>query len=337
MNIFNCTIIIVNYNGKSLLKDCIETIYSTEASKAEIVVVDNSSWDGSVEYIKENFPDVRLIELDRNYGFAKANNIGVKNARGEYIVFLNNDAIVSKGWLQALLDVMSDNSIGVSGSKLLFYDFPEKINSAGANIVFNGGGYDIGFMEEDRGQYNITTERGAVCAASMMLRRDEFLRLGGFDDSYFMYFEDIDLCWRYWLSGYRVVYVPDSVVYHRFGGTTGVDRHTPLRVFYGTRNCLFNILKNYEPRHIIFPLLFNLFFHFLNFSYFILSLRIRPAVEIPLAYYSLLKNLPEIIKKRGYINKIRRLEDRYLFKKSVIVGLPAVAKEVFRLLKKGGP
>lgn len=331
----NVSIIIVNYNGKSLLKDCIESIYSTEAVEAELIVVDNASMDDSCDLLKKRFPDVRLIELDRNHGFAGANNIGVDNARGEYIVFLNNDTIVSKGWLQALFDVMSDSpSIGVAGSKLLFYDFPEKINSAGANIVFNGGGYDIGFMEEDRGQYDMTAERGAVCAASMMVRKDEFLYLGGFDPIYFMYFEDVDLCWRYWLSGYRVVYVPESIVYHRFGGTSGMDRHTPLRVFYGTRNSLFNILKNYELKHIPLPFLFNIVFHFLKFSYFVVSFRGSSAVEVPRAYYFFLKNIKEIIKKRGSIKKMRKVEDRYLFKKSLIVGLTTVAKEFFRLLER---
>lgn len=332
----NVSIIIVNYNGKIFLKDCLNSISATEAAGEEIIVVDNSSIDGSVEYIKENFPDVVLIELDRNYGFAKANNIGVEKARGEYIVFLNNDTIVTPGWLYALLEVMSkDSCVGVAGSKLLLSDLSIKINSAGANIVFNGGGYDIGFMEEDKGQYDTSAERGAVCAASMVVRKDEFLSLGGFDPLYFMYFEDVDLCWRYWLSGYRVVYVPESIVYHRFGGTTGVDRHTPFRVFYGTRNSMFNILKNYETKNIPLPFLFNLLLNSIKFLYFVITLRGKSAVEIPKAYCSFLKHSKQIIEKRKAVKEMRKVDDEYLFNKSLIVGFSTVVREFFRLLGTG--
>jgi len=207
------------------------------------------------------------------------------------------------------------------------------VNSAGANIVFNGGGYDIGFMDDDSQKYNIPGPSGAVCAASMMVRKEEFLSLGGFDPLYFMYFEDVDLCWRYWLWGYKVLYVPQSVVYHRFGGTTGSERHNPLRVFYGTRNTMINILKNNERRNIFLPLCFNVLHHTAKFLGFILTLRLKGARAILMAYGSLLRHLPEVMRKRKIIQSGRKVTDRFLSENSLIVTLGAAAKEYLRLRK----
>jgi len=328
------SIIVVNYNGKHFLKDCLESIQASEASGAEIIIVDNASSDGSCEYLRREFPSVTVMSLDRNYGFAEANNRGAKAASGVFLLFLNNDTIVTPGWSKNLLDVLSsDPAVGATGSKLLLYNHPGKVNSAGANIIFNGGGYDIGYMDADSDKYNISGPRGAVCAASLMVRREEFLSLGGFDPLYFMYFEDVDLCWRYWLAGYKVLYIPHSVVYHRFGGTTGSDRHTPLRVFYGTRNSMFNILKNNECRHILLSLCFNVFYHAAKLLGFIVSLRIKSAQAMLKAYGSLLYHLPEVIKKRRIVQSGRKVTDRFLIENSLVVTLGTVVKEYFRLRK----
>jgi len=326
------SIIIVNYNGKTFLKDCLESIKSSEASYEEIIIVDNASKDGSADYIKKEFPHVKLIALDKNYGFALANNIGGEAAAGEYLVFLNNDTVVTPGWLDALLRVVSsDPSVGAAGSKLLLYHRPERVNSAGANITFNGGGYDIGFMDIDSDKYNTPGPRGGVCAAAMMVRKNEFLSIGGFDPMYFMYLEDVDLCWRYWLSGYRVLYVPESVVYHRFGGTTGSDRHAPLRVFYGARNSMFNVLKNYELQSIPFPLAFNIIHHAGKFFALLIGLKFRSAWTIIEVYWSLIRYLPQVMKKRRNIQSKRKVTDQYLFEHSFIVSLPAAVREYLRL------
>lgn len=328
------SIIIVNYNGKAFIKDCIESIMAAERFKVEILVVDNASTDGSCDFIKNEYPFVNLIELDKNYGFAEANNKGAEVANSEYLIFLNNDTVVTRGWIRAMIDVMStDPTIGVAGSKLLLYTMPERINSAGANIVFNGGGYDIGFMDRDSEMYKVFGIRGAVCAASMMVRRKEFLNLGGFDTLYFMYFEDVDLCWRYWISKFKVVYVPNSIVYHRFGGTTGSDMHTPLRVFCGTRNSLFNIVKNYELHNIPVPIFFNFFYHFGKLLLFLFTLRVGPALAILKAYGSFFKNILRIIEKRRKVQRKRKIKDNYMFKNSLIINFSETKKEFFRLRK----
>ena len=326
------SIIIINYNGKRFLKDCLESIQASEASGAEVIIVDNASTDGSGEYLRGEFPSVKVMELDRNYGFAEANNRGAEAASGTFLLFLNNDTVVTRGWLLALIEAMSSEpEVGAAGSKLLLYNQPGKVNSAGANIVFNGGGYDIGFMDEDSQKYNVRGPRGAVCAASMMVRKIEFLSLGGFDPLYFMYFEDVDLCWRYWLSGYKVLYIPQSVVYHRFGGTTGNSRYVPLRVFYGTRNALFNILKNYELRSVILPLIFSFLYHGVKFLGFIVTLRFKSALALLRGYGSLVRHLPEVLKKRGEVQVGRKVRDRFMTENGFIISPAAAMKEFFRL------
>lgn len=297
-------------------------------------MVDNASDDGSVDYVKTNYPWVKVLALDRNYGFARGNNIGAKNAKGKYVVFLNNDTVVTPGWLNELVDVMEkDRDIGIAGSKILLHDTPGKINSAGANITFYGGGYDIGFSDDDSDKYNIAGSRGSICAAAMIVRKDEFLSFSGFDEDYFMYFEDVDLCWRYWLYGKRVKYIPGSVIYHKYGGTSGMYRHTPLRVFYGTRNALFNIIKNYEAYNIPFPLVFSFIYHILRTLYFLVRFEFQLALSMLKAYGSFFRYLPKILAKRSKIQSSRKVNDRYLFNNSIISPFHATLKEFVRLLK----
>lgn len=330
------SICIVNYNGLTYLKACFDSIVKSNypLNKLEVIMVDNASKDGSIDFVKKEYPWVKVIALDDNYGFSKANNFGGKRAIGKYIVFLNNDTVVSAEWLNGLVEVMEhDSAVGIAGSKLLLMDTPDKLNSAGAAITFNGVGYDIGYMDNDSSKYNVPGEHGCVCAAAMMVRKDQFLEAGGFDEDHFMYFEDVDLCWRYWLYGKKVVYVPSSVVYHKFGGTTGSYRHNPPRVFYGTRNALVNIVKNYEACNIPVPLLFSLGYHLLKTFYFLLRLDFKLAFLMIKAYYSFFKLLPQTLAKRKVIQKSRKMSDRDLVSRSLIVPLTESFKEAMRLIR----
>jgi hypothetical protein len=326
------SIIIVNYNGERIIGRCLESLRGSESEKAETLVVDNASNDRSYDFISRGFPEVKFVSLERNFGFSTANNIGAEAARGEYLVFLNSDTVVTPGWLGPLLEVLRlDPATGVVGSKLMLADRPGRVNSAGVGILWNGGGYDIGFMDLDSEKYNMPGPRGGVCAAAMMVRKEEFLSLGGFDPSYFMYFEDVDLCWRYWLSGFRVLYVPASVVYHLYGGSSGADRHGAFRVFYGTRNALMNGFKNLEARNIPVFLCLNLAHHTLKFLGFLLSFRIRKATSIVRGYGSFVKHLPQLLRKRRDIQGRRRISDRYLVRNALLTGFRASAREYYRL------
>lgn len=311
---------------------------ATEAADEETIVVDNASSDGSIEFIKNNYPAVKALGLEKNEGFALANNIGAREAKGRYIVFLNNDTEVSPGWLDALHKVLaSEPEAGLAGSKLLLYDDPKRLNSAGAAIVSSGGGFDMGFMEEDTGTSGPPEERGAVCAASMMAKKDEFLSLGGFDPAYFMYFEDVDLSWRYWLSGKKVLYVPSSVVLHKFGGTAGRQRHSPIRVFYGTRNSLLNVIKNFEAKNMPLPLLFNIVRHSIRTLVFFLSLKPKQGFSVIRAYFSLLGLLPHALRMRSEIQSTRKVADKYMFERRLILPLSEAFREYLRLRRIKSP
>jgi hypothetical protein len=328
------SIIIVNYNGKHFLKDCFDSIRSSESPNEEVILVDNASIDGSLEYMRSDFPWVKVIPLDKNVGFAEATNIGAKAASGSYLAFLNNDTVVSPKWLTTLIHALStDPAAGAAGSKLLLYNRPGIVNSAGANITFNGGGYDIGFGDLDTEQYSIPSPRGAVCAASMLVRRKEFLAFGGFDSMYFMYFEDVDLCWRYWLFGQNVQYVPSSVVLHRFGGTSGSDRHVPLRVFYGMRNSIINVIKNMEFHTMVFPLCFNAVFATGKCVAFLASFRLKSAWAVLRAVGSVIYNLPQILRKRKDIQQRRQVNDKYLYQHALIATVRTCTIEYIRLWK----
>ncbi|MFZ5998824.1 MAG: glycosyltransferase family 2 protein [Nitrospirota bacterium] len=326
----------VNYNGLKYLSACFDSIKKSiyPLDKLEVIMVDNASSDGSIAFVKESYPWVKVIALNENTGFSKANNIGAKNAQGEYVVFLNNDTVVDPNWLNGLVQIMeSDRDIGIVGSKLLLMDTPTKLNSAGAAIAFNGGGYDIGFLDNDSDVYNTPGERGCVRAAAAMVRREEFLDFGGFDEDHFMYFEDVDLCWRYWLFGKKIVYIPSSVIYHKFGGSSGTFRHAPLRVFYGTRNALLNIFKNYQMHNIPLPFLFSFFIHTLEILYFIARFDFSLALLKIKAYASFLQLLPKTLAKRKDIQKRREIADRYLFNHSLIVSASGYFKEFLRLVR----
>lgn len=215
------SVMVLNYNGKEHIEECLHSLKGQSYTDYEIVLVDNGSTDGSLEYVKENFPPVHVVPLDRNYGFAEGNNRGVVHARGDLLAFLNNDTRVEKQWLSELVNaVESDPKIGICGSKMLMYYRPKFINSAGQVFSYVSGYFwNRGEYELDSGQYEETEEVVSVCAGAMMVRKDVFLELGGFDPAFYANYEDIDICLKVWISGRKVLYVPSSVVYHKVGAS----------------------------------------------------------------------------------------------------------------------
>ncbi|HAG51104.1 MAG TPA: hypothetical protein DCL42_07170 [Deltaproteobacteria bacterium] len=328
------SICIVNYNGRKYLNDCLVSVYSVDypKDKIEVILADNASTDGSLDFVKDKYPEVKILSRTENYGFAKANNLCAEAANGEYLVFLNNDTIVSADWLKTLIVSLSaDIRIGVVGSKLMLMGQSGKINSAGGNIIFSGGGYDVGFLDTDSEIYNVSAYRGCVCGASMMVRRNEFIDIGMFDEDYFMYCEDVDLCWRYWLFDKKVRYISESVVYHKFGGTSGKDRNSPLRVYHSTKNAIFNMTKNYEIPNLI--LYFSLFFvyNIIKFMWFAIKFKYRRAIALVMAYYTFISLLPATIRKRKDVQGLRKVSDRYLFEIGIIESPLKTIREVIRL------
>ena len=246
------TISIVNLDGENYLSDCLNSIRQLNypKDKIEIIVVDNGSKDNSIKFIESNFPEIKLIKNHHNPGFAKANNQAAEIANGEYIAFLNNDTKVDANWLEELLKPVYDSTeVVCSGSKVLSFD-GKNIDFAGGMINFEGKGFQIDYgLSVDKDIHNIERYLPFVNGGAMLIRKDVFLQAGGFDEDFFAYYKDVDLGWRLWISGYKVVFAPKSVVYHMHHGTSKNFSDDKLR-FLKERNSLISIFKNYDENNL---------------------------------------------------------------------------------------
>jgi len=231
------SIIIVNYCGLDLLSKCLKSITTTSYDNFETILVDNNSTDDSVNFTQKNFSDVQIIKLNKNYGFATPNNIGAKVAKGKYLVFLNNDTTITSSWLSELVKVMeSDKKIVIAQSLLKHED--GTIDSSGDFIDTTGRAFSS--RKIPKTVSNILSARGAC----MITRKDAFLDMGGFDENYFVSFEDVELGWKAWLWGYKVVVVPNSIVYH-LGGQT-IQQIPKTIAFHGVKNSVSLRLTNLD-------------------------------------------------------------------------------------------
>jgi GT2 family glycosyltransferase/glycosyltransferase involved in cell wall biosynthesis len=236
------TVIVVNYNGKKYLESCFYSLLNMDKDNIslEIIMVDNLSQDDSVSLVKEKFPEVIIVENDVN-NFARALNLGIEHARGDYIAFLNNDTIVGKNWIEGLLDVIDgDERIGAVQSKILFSD-GEIINSVGVEDVKDFYFKDIGFDERDHGQYQSAKEIDYFTGGSVLLRRACIEGVGNIDEDFIMFFEDIDYSIRCRKAGWKLFYSPESVVYHKYHGIVSSE----LTAFFCSRNRLLCLAKHF--------------------------------------------------------------------------------------------
>lgn len=244
------SVIIVNYNGMKFLKRCIPSLLAQSYPEIEIIVVDNNSIDDSVGYIKKEFQSVKVIVNKENFGFAKGNNIGIKYAKGELIVTLNNDTEVVPTWIEELVSTMnSDKKIGMCASKMLFMKDPNTINSTGMCISRSGACWDRGMFEHDDGQYENIEDIFGPCAGAAMYKKEMLEEIGLFDEDFCAYMEDSDLAFRGRLAGWKCLYVPKAIVYHMHGGTAGYM--SDYSVYYGNRNIIWNFAKNFPTRLLI--------------------------------------------------------------------------------------
>ena len=242
-------IVILNWNGREHLKRFLPSVVRTTPSDVGIVVADNGSTDDSVEMLRREFPEVEVLLMDRNYGFAGGYNRCLKEIEADYYVLINSDIETPQGWLEPLIETLErEEDVAVVAPKLRAVCAPEKFEYAGA-----AGGYIdyLGYpfcrgrilknTERDEGQYDDERDVFWVSGAAFCCRSRVFHELGGFDADFFAHMEEIDLCWRMQLAGYRVKIQPRSVVFHLGGGTLAVD--SPRKVFFNHRNNLAMLFK----------------------------------------------------------------------------------------------
>jgi GT2 family glycosyltransferase/glycosyltransferase involved in cell wall biosynthesis len=243
------SVVVVNYRGAEDTTACLEGLRDLDYEDLEVIVVDNASGDGSAEVLTARFPDARVLALAENTGFAGGCNHGVAQATGQYVAFLNNDARPDPGWLRAAVDTLyADTSIACVASKVLDWE-GETVDFVDAAMSFYGHAFKLHVGAPDSSIPDKAADVLFASGAAMVMPTDVFQRVGGFDPRYFMFFEDVDLGWRLWLYGYRVRYVPESLVYHRHHqsmGGYGAWREQYLL----ERNALFTIFKNYDDEHL---------------------------------------------------------------------------------------
>jgi GT2 family glycosyltransferase len=245
------SIIIVNWNGREHLARCLPSLMRQTCNDFEIIIVDNGSSDTSVDFVRQHYPEIRLLENNQNLGFAGPNNQAIRAAQGGYILTLNNDTEVPPDWLQILVSAAESHpEIGAFASLVVFDDRRHMIDSAGLSVTLAGIGCQNRLGEAVRTVCEPEEVFGA-CAAAALYRRELLDDVGLFDEDYFAYYEDVDLAWRARLRGWRTLLVPRAVVYHVHSATGG--RASPFKEKLITRNKVWTTLKNYPfPAWLVF-------------------------------------------------------------------------------------
>jgi GT2 family glycosyltransferase len=293
------SIVILNYNGKDLLKECLDSVRGLNYRNFEAIVVDNSSTDGSTDMVRSRYPWATVLVTPR-MRIAQAGNRGLKVAKGEIIVpMFNNDMTVEKYWLDHLVTALGESEVGIVDSKV--YSYGSNVISTAGNMIRWNFGWTIsaGSEELDLGQYD--TPREVDYAEVMVIRRDVVESIGGFDEKYFFYWSDIDFCVRAKRAGYKTLYVPGAVVWHRDAATIGGN--SPRRHYSYFRDSLRFLVKNSSAQCVLYRL-----FSWFLFTLGIIMLGVHPFMrKSDLAILQLrafgwnLLNLKDTMRSRGII------------------------------------
>ena len=236
------SIIIVTYNGSAYLEQCLTSVQRDSGIDSEIIVVDNASIDGSADFVQSRYPDMVLVRNKINRGFAAACNQGAQIATGHILVFLNQDTRVEPSWLEALVRGLDqEGTIGLTTSKILLMSQPDRIHLCGQDIHYTGLAFGRGFLSL-ADNMSRPEEVAAVSGASFAVRREVWEKLSGFDETFYMYYEETDLSWRAQLAGYRCLYVPGSVIYHDYRAA----QISTSALYFSNRNRYVVLLKNWR-------------------------------------------------------------------------------------------
>jgi GT2 family glycosyltransferase len=243
-------VVILNWNGKHHLERFLPSVLTSTYSNYDLIVADNGSTDDSISFLQNNYPEIRLIRFDHNFGFAKGYNEALKQVESEYYVLLNSDVEVEKNWLEPMLNLLeNDKSIAACQPKLLAYNNKHLFEYSGAaggwldkyGYPFaKGRVFDI--CEEDHGQYDQTEPIFWASGAALFIRARVFHEVKGFDEYFFAHQEEIDLCWRIQLAGHKIYSCPASIIYHVGGGT--LPRGNTLKTYLNFRNNKIMLSKN---------------------------------------------------------------------------------------------
>ena len=302
------TVIIVNWNGRHLLPDCLKSLQEQKFKKFKTIIVDNGSSDGSIEWVYRYHPEVRVIPLASNKGFCAANNVGYRLVKTKYVALLNNDAVAHPLWLGSLVDALEKNSLaGFAASKILNYDKPETIDRAGDSYTHAGVG-----LLRGRGRPFHAYEKQewifGACAAAALYHKRMIDEIGFFNEDFFLLHEDVDLSFRAQLKGYRCLYVPEATVYHKTSSSIIRDSH--ISIYYGHRNLEWVYFQNMPRRLLGRTILLHLAHNMGSFFYFSCHGQMRSILR---AKWDAFRHIKVVLRKRRQIQKGKRVEDSYIW------------------------
>jgi len=294
------TAIIVNWNDKDVIVECIQSILDQNRNKIDIIISDNGSKDDSVEFIRKRFPSIKIIENGKNLGFGSAINRGLGLAKGDYLLFLNSDLKLHSKCVGELAKVLeNDSNVGGTIPKILHIDQQNIINSLGVLINYTGIAYPNLLGQKDPG-YQEPFE--SACGGIFMLKREVYETVGGFDEDLFLYHEDHDLSWRIRLAGWHLKVIPQAIMCHHYKFNKGI-----LKYYSSEKNRLHILLKNMEVKTLalISPALiiveFSQWFHAAINKWFLLKMK---------SYFEILILLPSILTKRKKLKLLRKVSDK---------------------------
>ena len=302
------SVIVLNWNGRHFLETCLAALRRQSLRDFETILVDNSSEDGSVEFVRDSFPEVSVIALGRNLGFTGGNIAGYEAGTGDWIILLNNDTEVAPNWLAAFRRAAEENpTAGILACKMMYFDDRSRIDNCGFNLTPAGVTLDLGRGESDGLSWSESRKVFGGCGGAVAYRRSMLEEIGFLDADFFMTYEDADLSFRAQLRGHECVFVPEAVVYHRYRAT--MTNYPARQVYFSQRNIEFAYLKNmpfglilrYLPHRILYEIGAAIYFT-----------RIGAGKAFFKAKLDAMRALPSLLEKRKQIQKRRTISNAQL-------------------------
>jgi GT2 family glycosyltransferase len=322
-------VVILNWNGKALLEKFLPSVMAY-SSEAQVYVADNASTDDSIAFLEKEYPQVKIIRNQENYGYAKGYNEALKYVKEPYLVLLNSDVEVTANWLKNPLEVFENQpETAALQPKILDYknkSYFEYAGAAGGFIDKYGfpfcRGRVFSTLEKDNGQYDQTEDIFWASGACLFIRKSVFDQLGGFDEDFFAHQEEIDLCWRIYNQNLKIKYIPESVVYH-VGGAT-LKEGSPEKTFLNFRNSLFTLLKNHPKKGLFGVVFIRLCLDGIAGVFFMLQGKPKHVWAIIKSHFALYTNLNKTLAKRKAVQK-----SDYFYTKSIVFDYFIKGKKVF--------
>lgn len=331
-------VVILNYNGQRFLEKFLPIVIEHSSDVADVVVADNASTDGSVAYMREHFPDIRLILNENNGGFSTGYNLALRQVEAEYYCLLNSDIEVTPHWIEPVIALMdNDTDIAACQPKLLSYYEKEKFEYAGA-----GGGFidKYGYpfcrgrvfqhLEVDHGQYDDVKEVFWATGACMFVRSDIYHRFGGLDDTFFAHMEEIDFCWRVKNEGFKVMYCPQSKVYHIGGGT--LPKSSARKTYLNFRNNLSLLMKNLPDGKVFGTIAYRILLDWVAGLKFLAQGSLPDLWAVTRAHLSFYRHLPRLRKKR---RTLKHTHVSQVYQKNIVFKHFLEKKKLYTELSEG--